>query len=614
MISLLFALLACGDREKRSPVPDAGQDAGGDAGVFEPTPPAPPAAPVLGPCPAGWRAATDPDLPEIVTCRPWNGAEPQDCPPDQVHWPDGEGCERVGPVCPDGEWAKDLPAGAIHVRAGEPAGGDGTRAAPFGMVADALGAANDGDVVALSTGRFDEAVVVRGAITLRGACVGGTVVASTTPSEIEGTILLARGATVQDLTVAGDRLGVRANPSTERATIRSVVVDAADGVGIVVGGTAALLEDVVVRGTRGGPLGSFGYGLDVEAGADVELDHVSLEQNRGVALVVGASTVRGTDLVLKGTLGRSTDLRAGYGMQVLENSTIDVERLVAHRNKAIAVVIVGPNTTMRAADVWVADTLAQESDGLNGLGLNVFGGSLVELERATFSSNRTFGISAAESATVVTATDLVVQDGLEQESDGLGGYGVQAFLGGRVEITRGALVRNRVAAVFVDGAQTSFEAVDLRVSGTIAPPGGLEPGLGVEVRTGAAALMQRALIDDNAGIGVVAYDAGATLVLEDVAVERTSSLGGDEGGGSGVIALLGGSVDATRFRFSDNAFCGLQLASGGVVDLQDGIVSGNLVGANVQTEGFDLARLQDRIVYRDNARDLDTTALPLPVP
>ena len=44
------------------------------------------------------------------------------------------------------------------------------------------------------------------------------------------------------------------------------------------------------------------------------------------------------------------------------------------------------------------------------------------------------------------------------------------------------------------------------------------------------------------------------------------------------------------------------------------VISGNLVGANVQTDGFDVGRLQSDVVYRDNVRDLVTDELPVPEP
>ena len=54
------------------------------------------------------------------------------------------------------------------------------------------------------------------------------------------------------------------------------------------------------------------------------------------------------------------------------------------------------------------------------------------------------------------------------------------------------------------------------------------------------------------------------------------------------------------------------MGEGSEMDLVDGEVSHNLVGANVQTAGFDLQRIQQGVIYRDNERDLDSDALPVP--
>jgi hypothetical protein len=56
----------------------------------------------------------------------------------------------------------------------------------------------------------------------------------------------------------------------------------------------------------------------------------------------------------------------------------------------------------------------------------------------------------------------------------------------------------------------------------------------------------------------------------------------------------------------------VQLALDGSIDLSDGEVSGALVGACVQVPGYDIARLQDRVLYRDNGTNLDVTTLPIP--
>jgi hypothetical protein len=83
------------------------------------------------------------------------------------------------------------------------------------------------------------------------------------------------------------------------------------------------------------------------------------------------------------------------------------------------------------------------------------------------------------------------------------------------------------------------------------------------------------------------------------------------GAGIGIAVLDGAEASLARFASTDNALAGLQIATLGTLDAENGRVAGNLVGANVQTEGFDLARITRRVVY-DNEQNLDASALPVP--
>ena len=69
-----------------------------------------------------------------------------------------------------------------------------------------------------------------------------------------------------------------------------------------------------------------------------------------------------------------------------------------------------------------------------------------------------------------------------------------------------------------------------------------------------------------------------------------------------------------RFAVSHAVQVGVQIADRGTVDLHQGEVSHNPVGANVQTVGFDLTRLADAVLYTDNGQNLDTSGLPIADP
>jgi hypothetical protein len=149
---------------------------------------------VLTPCPAGWREVTD-SATGTLTCDPWPETGYEECTADdQAHFPGEPGCMRIGTACsPDDNWAIDLPSDrpVLFVLAGATPGGDGSRVAPFATIGEGMGGAASGTIIAVGKGAYDEAVRVAGGVTLWGACVAETVVASSVPSASAGSISAA---------------------------------------------------------------------------------------------------------------------------------------------------------------------------------------------------------------------------------------------------------------------------------------------------------------------------------------------------------------------------------------------------------------------------------------
>ena len=122
--------------------------------------PAEPAAlPVLTPCPEGWREVTD-DGTGVVVCDPWPETGPGDCADDEAHLPGEPGCERVGPACPSGDYAEDLPTDRtiVYVLAGASSGGDGSITSPFASLEDATAASMPTDVIAVGRGTYEACI------------------------------------------------------------------------------------------------------------------------------------------------------------------------------------------------------------------------------------------------------------------------------------------------------------------------------------------------------------------------------------------------------------------------------------------------------------------------
>ncbi|MBI2898517.1 MAG: hypothetical protein HYY06_33505 [Deltaproteobacteria bacterium] len=187
------------------------------------------------------------------------------------------------------------------------------------------------------------------------------------------------------------------------------------------------------------------------------------------------------------------------------------------------------------------------------------------IERAVLERNRAVGILALLDGTVLMATDLVVSDTLSQDSDGRDGDAVIILGGASAEIARARMLDNRGYAIRAFGTDTTVAAADIVVERT----------------------------------------------AEQACVVDTCS---HAPGGLGLASEGGGTLDVRRFRSANNALVGVLVASGSELDLHEGVVSGNRIGANIQIDGFDRARLQDRVIYVDNGVNTDTTQFELPEP
>ncbi len=240
----------------------------------------------------------------------------------------------------------------------------------------------------------------------------------------------------------------------------------------------------------------------------------------------------------------------------------------------------------------------------------------MEITRAVFERNTGVAISFGDEGTRLDATDLLVSRTASQESDLRGGHGLEASGGTHVVLLRAAFEENRYTGLVLDGAGTLLEGSDVSIRDTERDEASGGWGTGLLAQNGAQADLSRIVLERNRLAGVRAMHAGTQLSLTDVVAASTVEQDcGDcigAAGGSGVVATLGAAIALTSFRASDNFLCGIQLANGGTVDLHAGEVSGNRIGVNVQTGGFDLERLQDGVVYLENEVDLDSSLLPVP--
>lgn len=724
----MWLLIACGGDDEPEPDPvDAGVDAAADAEAsFEveaPRPHAPPALPELGPCPEGWSEVADADVPAVVHCEPWPSGEAEECPDDQAHFPGGAGCEPVGPPCPAGDWPEDLPADAavLYVLAGAAGGGDGSLESPFATIADAIAVAEEGAVIALSKGTFDEDVFVNRAVSLWGACVGGTTLTSSRPSTQFATLSFRgpAGQGVRNVTITGERPGVRVTATSGPVEMLSVVLrdSPTDPVVVEEGGDLSA-QDVVVRDSQGV------FGIYAATGAQVELSRVVLRaagirelyaidegtrieaidvalldaspsddpQLPGMAVLAYSGGVislqssiverapflaagaagPGSELVLQDTLVRSGTGASSPGVDLEQGAHGTLTRVAITDAIGLGLNIQGEGTEVHASDLVISDTAT--SSGILGQAIEIAQGAHADLARTLIARSHSTGMKIGHEGTEVLATDLSIVrtlDGLNPFGDTVG-CGIELTRGGRLELVRSEVSQSDEIGIAVGKGSSSLVATDLAVHDTVGnaltfgiglivqeggsvtlerasfeqnasggiqvglPPAELtaldlvvrgtvsshqtkEYGYGVFVFLGGEATLTRTLIEGNQFAGFWVGGEGAHAVAEELEVRDTSEQScvadtcPEAGAGFGVLVDFAGSAEVHGFRVTGSALAGVAVADGSL-DLSDGEVTGNPIGANVQDEGYDLGRLQSNVLYTDNDRNLDSAVLPVPDP
>jgi len=694
--------------------------------TFATSPPAP-TSPARRPeltrsCPVGHRVVGDAGLAPWCDGFPETGAA--ECASGSVHALGASGCAPVGPPCGPGLFAEGLPSSDVrYVRAGAASGGDGSLLRPFSTVAVALVGAPAGTVVAVGKGTFDGAVRIPAGVTLRGACAAETVLTASAPAPLVGTVTsMGRGAALEQITLTGERPGAVVGVAGASLSMSDVIIAGTVGFGVVTAnGATASLRGVVVRGVRaaasgkegrgvyaetGGviegagvtvdeieglgveglgdgtrislidvvvrrgvplPTGARGNALEVTLGATVALSRFSLDDNGEQATYVARRGVlRLEDGVVRRTKPRPNDRGLGFGLAVLDEGTLEATRVAVIGNSSTSISASGRSATLRLTDVVVHETLPELRSRGAGFGVVVRSGATATVQRVAVSRARSVGLAVDGAA--LEGSDVIVSDMLGQESDGLGGYGVQCTRGATVQLERlevdgarsGALVAGargtivRVSDVSLrgtrgqlaggeatglavqDGAEVTLargvvergellgvgviaarlDATDLVVRETQGA-GGMGPvGRGLHAQDGAQVSGARLLFDRNREAAVSAINAGTRLTLTDLTVRNTllracAPACPDEGG-SGVAALDRSAITLSRFLVDRNARCGLELGDEGTVDAREGRVTGNLIGACVGTRSFGVERLSSLVAYEDNGQKLSADFVPLP--
>lgn len=406
-----------------------------------------------------------------------------------------------------------------------------------------------------------------------------------------------------------------------RLELRRGLLERSRGLGASLGGdgTEALLEDLIVRETLAARNGELGHGVEVVSGARVELQRGLVERSRSAGVLVAEEGSAATleDLVVRGTLAGERDGASGYGVSVQRGAVLELRRSLVQENRASGVRVARDGTLAVLEDVVVRETLPQLADGDFGMGLDVQRGARLELRRGLVERSRTAGVFVGGAGTEAVLQDLVLRRTLPQESDGRSAGGLAAQNGARVELRRGLLEQNREAGVLValDGAEALLEDVVIRDTLVRETDGALGRGLNIQLE--ARAELRRGLVEHNRDVGVLALER-ARFDGEDVVIRRTTAPDCHpdcERGSFGVNlgSYTGSTVELGRFELASAELCGVQIGADARVRLTGGVVRDHPIAVCLRVPR-PTEPLRQGVDYVDNGELVDTWRFPTPDP
>lgn len=515
---------------------------------------------------------------------------PDPCPHGTIELIGHNTCQPLGDCGPDpseggSPWGLvEVDATTMYVDAtADATGANGTVAAPFLTVAEALAEVPPGGQVAIAAGEYEEALVVSRPVRLAGRCSALVVLRS--PGDLDPprpTLRITSGGTgseVQGVTLTGPGEGLRVSgaqqvsvqeveiPSTGSygvlgisdadARLWRVKVTGATTLGILSNNSTLSVEQSVVRGTNPQPAtGYFGRGIEanctsVGSCTTLHVEGSLVAGNRDIGIFAFDVDAVVISSVVRDTLPEVTGQGPGMGINAQCNSDLEtcgsmlVEGSLVKGNRDTGILVMGVHA--RVASSVVRDTLPRMSDRVGGRGISAqchpttgVCGSL-RVEGSLVADNHEFGIEAVVSETQVVSS--IVRDTQSQEGDQTYGLGIAAFCNGDLGIfgslrIEGCLVAgNHTYGIYASGVEA--RVVSSVVRNTQPQLLDAKDGIGIAaqcypgVEVCGSLDVESSLITANREMGIFASGADARVVSS--VVRDTLPQESDQAGGRGIV-------------------------------------------------------------------------------
>lgn len=664
LICSLLALgtAACDDRSHAAVV-DAGADAGADDASFSLSPPA---RPNFGACPSSFSPGeiTSPQAGKVTVCRATRVADASSCAQGTFPFLGSSECQPVGPPCPVGPFADDLPDDRtlLFVLAGATSG-EGSKDKPFATIKEANDVAVPGTTIVVGKGTYDEIVFPRvDDVEVLGACPAQTHLTSTT-AEFDAyapVVFVSQGRVgLRNVSISSPLHAGVAVFEEGDLDLRDVIIDGVTWAAVhVTDGASVRVSNAAFVAVRPDAEGH-GAALDIRKGSSVQINH---------AVIIGSASelvrLQGTDATTYDAKLEASDLYLEHRPSAEQSETASLVLTSDASLKRVFLYSESRAAMQTAANVTIEDVEFARNGGLSGVGVGATAGSIrmqrvlfdqwvgypivgrsasIELldaviahsrggegeettltvpvsvgsagslsaERVLLSQNANFGVWINGPGTTAALTDITVVD--SQNVEVLSPHALRIDDQAHVTLQRGEFRANPEGIFVFDAAR--LEARDVVVGDSTGIRHEFEAGTGLIVAKGSHAELESFRTSSVRSFGVTVFD-DSTLRAEGLEILQTkqqvcNGSCGDETFGIGMMTTAQASIVASNFVIAESALSAIAVFDDGNLTLKGGVVRDGPVGIHI-TGDFDPANLGSEVQFIGIDRNIVRESIPEP--
>lgn len=441
-------------------------------------------------------------------------------------------------------------AGTVYVDSSAGSDADaGTADAPVATINHALTMSR---TVALAPGTYRETLSLRDPASITARCGGHVVLDGADGGEAEAVVSMALDGDVllDGLTITGGRLhGVMVTRGT--VTLHNVDVVGNRGAGLRVSGSTAIAiaEASIFRentpAVESEPL-AFGQGIYGDRFGTIAANGITVRENTGLGIFLIAGALDLTDSRVEGTLSNA-DGTYGDGIHVEDGAAVTLRDSLLVNNRNVGLYATQPRTVVTMEDTTILGTLPSDA-GLNGHGMSAWTGAQIVASGVTIAETEGAGVCAQSAGSTIEFSNGTIRD-TRADTDGLNGFAVSVFDGGRVAVADSRLLRNSAGAqAYGVGAVV---AIDRSTVAWPDPPPDVDRGSGLTAGAGGALTLTDSSVTDQAEVGVLARGVGSVATVTGSTIADTHVRPGQRFG-LGAVAQDGASLVITGSLLTRN--------------------------------------------------------------